>query len=80
MDENKKTLYEQAIEASKNPEFESPEALLEYCTKEYERLGGNEFWLEAESASLWNENHIKIMSLQRRIHMAKYLIDKEKNE
>lgn len=78
------TLYEEVMEIK--AQFETNQEALKFFIKEYEALGeeygmsGNEFWMEAENASMLTEDHRKIMRLQRSIQMCKYLIEKEKNE
>jgi hypothetical protein len=74
-----KTLYEQVMEARENPQFGSTEEALKSYSEEYEALGGDGFWLEAESSSLLSENHRKIMRLSRSIGMCKHLIQREKD-
>lgn len=70
--------------SKKEVEFDSLEKALDQYEKEYNALGeeygvsGDELWLRAENASMLDEDCIKIMRLNRRIQMCKYLINKNK--
>ena len=76
--EKYKTLYEECMEAESR--FSSNEAALDFYTDEYNALGGDVFWLEAESSPFLNDDHRRIMRASRAIQMCKYLIEKGKNE
>jgi hypothetical protein len=75
------SLYDEV--KKKEVEFESVKKALKHYTKEYEALGeeygisGDELWMRAESASMLDEDCIKIMRLARSIQMCKYLLKKE---
>lgn len=76
------TLYEEFTKAK--PQFNTNEEALDHFIKEYDDLGslygmsGDDFWLEAEDSSYLNEDHIKIMRLQRQIQMCKHLIKRDR--
>lgn len=76
-EEQYETLYERVMKTRESPQFETAQAALDHFTKEYQDLGGDAFWLEAENSSILTEDHRKIMTLSRSIHMCKYLIEKE---
>ncbi len=55
-------------------QFKTNEEALAFYTKEYEALGGDQLWEEAECSILTTSKHRKIMSVRRKIQMCKYLI------
>jgi hypothetical protein len=79
------SLYDMVKEDMEKKLFKTNEELLKNFMEEYEALGaeygmtGEEFWVEAESASKQIPDHWIIMRLARSIHMCKYLIEKDKN-
>lgn len=60
--------------------FDSNEEALKYFTDEFERLGGEKFWLEAESASIVTDKHYEVMVSRRNREMAKYLTERENKD
>lgn len=74
--EQPKSLYEQIEEAK--PLFGSTQEALDHYSQEYDDLGGDDFWLEAESSSVYNESYSRIMRLSRSIQMCRHLLEKER--
>jgi len=74
-----KTLYEQVMEASKSPMFASNQEAYDYYLNAYSELGGDDFWIEAEEASMQTEEHHMAMRARRALGILKHLIDKEKS-
>lgn len=58
------------------PKFKTNKEALINFNKEYEALGGDSFWLEAENSNILTENHRKVMRIRRCIQACKYLIDR----
>ena len=79
------SLYDEVMKARANPQFKSAQEGLDFYLEEYEALGaeygltGDEFWMQAEESELLNEDHKRIMRLQRGIQMFRHLIKKEEN-
>ena len=74
-----KSLYEQVMEASKSPMFASNQEAYDYYLNAYSELGGDDFWIEAEEASMQTEEHHMAMRARRALGILKHLIDKEKS-
>ncbi len=66
-----RTLYEEVSE------FDLVEDALKYYTKEYQKLGGDDFWMEAEQTSMLTYEQRKIMRTARAIQMCEYLLEKD---
>ena len=62
------------------PMYPSNEDALADMIAEYEYCGGEEFWVEAESAILDTEEYSRIRTLRRGIGMCQYLVNKNKNK
>jgi hypothetical protein len=77
-----RTIYEEVMHTKESPQFKTNREGLEYFTNEYKvlteahGLEGDEFWAEAESSSVLNQDHVEIMRLARCIQMCEYLIKK----
>lgn len=82
--DNPFSFYSEVMNSVKN--FGSNVEALRYYMEEYDFLGsehdmqGDEYWMEAEKASILSDDHIKIMKLRRAILILKYLVNKEKIE
>ena len=77
------SLYEDLINSK--PLFESNEEALKFYTEKYEALGakhgmtGDQYWMLAEHASKFEEDHWEILGLARRIAVAKHFAKETKS-